>query len=79
MIDVGVLAGLVTMGVLPTTIASNVAMTRNAGGDVEAATAEVVVGNVLGELDAPMDILHLTVVRRYLYHPSPPFDVHIST
>ena len=48
-INVGVLTGLVTMGVLPTTIASNVAMTRNAGGDVEAATAEVVVGNVLGE------------------------------
>jgi solute carrier family 10 (sodium/bile acid cotransporter), member 7 len=50
-IDVGVLAGLVTMGVLPTTIASNVAMTRNAGGSVEAATAEVVVGNVIGKLD----------------------------
>jgi predicted Na+-dependent transporter len=59
-IDVGVLAGLVTMGVLPTTIASNVAMTRNAGGDVEAATAEVVVGNVLGEFVVLMNIPHLT-------------------
>lgn len=77
-IDVGVLAGLVTMGVLPTTIASNVAMTRNAGGDVEAATAEVVVGNVLGEFGVLMNIPHLTVVRRHFYHPSPPFDVHIS-
>jgi sodium/bile acid cotransporter 7 len=54
-IDVGVLAGLVTMGVLPTTIASNVAMTRNAGGNVEAATVEVVVGNVIGELHILMD------------------------
>lgn len=68
-IDVGVLAGLVTMGVLPTTIASNVAMTRNADGDVEAATAEVVVGNVLGEFDVLINIHHLTGSSQALLSP----------
>lgn len=78
-IDVGVLAGMVTMSVLPTTIASNVATTRNAGGDVEAATAEVVVGNVLGEFYILTNDAHLTVVHRNLYHPPPPVNVHLST
>ncbi|KAG8834883.1 hypothetical protein FRC17_006628 [Serendipita sp. 399] len=52
-LDRTVLGGIITMGVLPTTLASNVAMTRNAGGNVEAATAEVVVGNVIGVFITP--------------------------
>ncbi|KAG8816429.1 hypothetical protein FRC18_001003 [Serendipita sp. 400] len=81
-LDRTVLGGIITMGVLPTTLyvsvsfvsrsararegtiltefsqfvifrASNVAMTRNAGGNVEAATAEVVVGNVIGVFLTP--------------------------
>ncbi|CAG7848603.1 Uncharacterized membrane protein YMR034C [Serendipita indica DSM 11827] len=52
-LDRSVLGGIITMGVLPTTLASNVAMTRNAGGNVESATAEVVVGNVVGVFLTP--------------------------
>jgi len=53
-IDEVVLAGIILMSILPTTIASNIAMTRNAGGNVEAATMEVCIGNTLGVFITPL-------------------------
>lgn len=43
-IDRFILIGYMVAGVMPTTVASNIAMTRTAKGNVEAATAEVCVG-----------------------------------
>ncbi|KAG8889165.1 hypothetical protein FRB98_005640 [Tulasnella sp. 332] len=53
-IDSTVLAGLILMSILPTTVASNIAMTRNAGGNVEAATIEVCIGNTIGTFITPL-------------------------
>ncbi|KAL2864458.1 uncharacterized protein BJX67DRAFT_220375 [Aspergillus lucknowensis] len=47
-IDRAVLAGYVFTACIPTTIASNVVMTRSAGGDDAAALAEVLIANLLG-------------------------------
>lgn len=43
-IDRFILGGFMVLGVLPTTVASNIAMTRTAKGNEEAATAEVCIG-----------------------------------
>ncbi|WVQ78815.1 hypothetical protein IAT38_000906 [Cryptococcus sp. DSM 104549] len=53
-IDKYVLAGMVVMSVMPTTVASNISMTRSAGGSTEAATMEVVVGNTIGVFITPL-------------------------
>ncbi|ODN76485.1 hypothetical protein L202_05151 [Cryptococcus amylolentus CBS 6039] len=53
-IDKYVLAGMVIMSVMPTTVASNITMTRSAGGSTEAATMEVCVGNLLGTFITPL-------------------------
>lgn len=47
-IDRAVLAGYILTACIPTTIASNVVMTRAAGGDVAAALVEVLIANFLG-------------------------------
>ncbi|OXG12881.1 sodium/bile acid cotransporter 7-B/bile acid cotransporter 7-B [Cryptococcus neoformans A2-102-5] len=53
-IDKYVLVGMMVMSVMPTTVASNITMTRNAGGSTEAATMEVCVGNLLGTFITPL-------------------------
>ncbi|WVR03774.1 hypothetical protein IAU60_000769 [Kwoniella sp. DSM 27419] len=53
-IDKYVLAGMVVMSVMPTTVASNISMTRSAGGSTEAATMQVCIGNLLGTFFTPL-------------------------
>ena len=56
-----ILVGLMFMGVLPTTVASNITMTRGADGNVEATTVEVVIGmGVARSVNASADIGHRT-------------------
>ena len=53
-IDPYILVGLMMMAILPTTVAANVTMTREAEGNEEAAIAECCIGQVLGIFFSPL-------------------------
>jgi sodium/bile acid cotransporter 7 len=66
-IETSALIGLIAVGCLPTTIASNVTMTREAGGDVAATMVSVTIGNLLGPFICPLLIarLYLPATARF--------------
>jgi sodium/bile acid cotransporter 7 len=58
-IETSMLVGFIANGALPTTINSNVVMTRSAGGDVAATMVSVTIGNFLGPFITPLLIAKL--------------------
>ena len=64
-IETSTLVGFIATGALPTTINSNVVMTRQAGGDVAATMVSVTIGNFLGPFITPL-------LLAKLYLPSTP-------
>lgn len=53
-LETSTLVGFIATGALPTTINSNVVMTRQAGGDVAATMVSVTLGNFLGPFITPL-------------------------
>lgn len=76
-IETSVLIGMLVTSCLPTTIASNVVMTRNAGGDDAAAIIEVVIGNVFGSFLSP-GLIYILIPNRpefQQWSPAQPNDL----
>ena len=66
-IEISAIVGFIATGCLPTTINSNVVMTRQAGGDVAATMVSVTLGNFLGPFLTPLLIakLYLPSTNRF--------------
>lgn len=58
--DPGLLVGMVFMGVVPTTISSNVVLTRQAGGNTALTVAQSTLGNLLAPFITPLLITMYT-------------------
>ncbi|KAK6346507.1 hypothetical protein TWF696_006632 [Orbilia brochopaga] len=57
--DRRILAGMIVTGCIPTTISSNIIMTRMSGGDEAAALVSITVGNLLGPFITPILITNV--------------------
>lgn len=76
-IETSILIGMLVTSCLPTTIASNIVMTRNAGGDDAAAIIEVVIGNVFGSFISP-GLIYVLIPNRpefVQWAPAQPSDL----
>jgi predicted Na+-dependent transporter len=66
-LEIGTLVGIIATGCLPTTIASNVVMTREAKGDEAATMVEVTLGNLLGPFITPLLLTKLYLPSRAVF------------
>ncbi|EPS44921.1 hypothetical protein H072_1077 [Dactylellina haptotyla CBS 200.50] len=76
--DRQILAGMIVTGCIPTTLSSNIIMTRLSGGDEAAALVSVTVGNLLGPFITPILITNVfwPTMDRSFDNVRPASDIH---